>query len=379
MNAKALKILVVVTLVCVFAALAVQKLGSPGNGADALPERVVPTLADKLNDIAAIEITSGGESITLARAGDTWTLASKDGYPAKFETVKALLVGLAELQPRERKTADPALYARLGLADPGPESEALGVTLTGVDGSTVADLVLGEQVQSGSAQQRFVRASGDPQAWLAEGRVDAPTDPMRWLDTAVTQIPRDRVRRVTITHADGSVVSIAREQGGSDYALESVPEGRTPKSAGEVGAPASALVGLRFDDVRKGDAPADAPEPVVAVYETTDDLRVTIRSWQADGKTWAAISAEATAPQAAPADPENPSPEPPAETPQDRADALNAKLAGWLFSLPQYQAGQLRKTMDDLTQAPPEEPAPEGDDPASVPFLDAADDGPDGE
>lgn len=393
MNAKTLKILVVVTLVCVLAAFALQKLGDPGAGEPGLPERVVPGLADQLNDIAAIELTGGAGSVSLARSDEEWTVASKDGYPAKFETVKQLLIGLAEFAPRERKTADSERYGRLGLADPGEGSDSLGVKLANADGSTIAEFVLGEQVNSGAKQQRFVRVAGDDQSWLAEGRIDAPTDAVGWLDTSITQIARDRITRVAITHPDGEVVSIAREQGGTNYTLETVPEGRSAKSAAEVGAPTSALAYLRFDDVRAGDSMTDeAGEPVIAVYDTADDLRVTVRTWQLDGKTWASFAAESMAEPAEPgAGP--PSDEaagkraatPPAEIPADpqaEVDALNSKLTGWLFSIPEYQAKSFRKRLTDLTDEPePVEdeaaggrPADGDDEPVFIPTRDAADD-----
>ena len=385
MNAKTLRILVIATLVCVAAAFAFQKLGAPGSGQADLPDRVAPGLAARLNEVAAIEITGAEGALRLARAGEEWTVASKDGYPAKFEIVKQLLVALAELAPRERKTTDPERYTRLGLADPGASSESLGVTLAAADGSEIAGFILGEQVDAGGKPQRFVRTAGDPQSWLAEGKIDAPTDAMRWLDAAITQIARDRVTRVTITHPDAEVVSLAREQGGTNYTLETVPEGRTPKPAGEVGAPASALAYLRFDDVcAGGGTDGQAGDPVVAVYETADGLRVTVRTWEVEGKWWATFDAEAIAEPTAPAgeSPEDEAPSAdPAADPQAEADTLNAKLSGWLFSIPEYQAKSFRKRLADLTEEPqPTEDAAEGDllapppdRPASVPSLDAVD------
>lgn len=389
MNAKTLKILVVATLVCVAAAFAFQKLGSPGSGQADLPDRVAPGLAARLNEVAAIEITGAEGALRLARAGEEWTVASKDGYPAKFDTVKQLLVALAELAPRERKTADPERYTRLGLTDPGVGSESLGVRLAAADGSEIAGFILGGQVDAGGTPQRFVRTAGDPQSWLAEGQIDAPTDAMRWLDAAITQIARDRITRVTITHPDAEVVSLAREQGGTNYTIETVPEGRTPKPAGEVGATASALAYLRFDDVRAGEGPdGQAGEPVVAVYETADDLRVTVRTWEVEGKWWATFEAEAIAGPAAPAGESSeespPSADPPADPaadPQAEADTLDAKLSGWVFSIPEYQAKSFRKRLADLTEEPPPAEdaaagdllAPPPDRPASVPSLDAVD------
>ena len=381
MQPKTMKILVVATVAFVVLAVLFQQLGGPGGGGSKLPERIAPGLADRLNDVAEIEITGPDGSLDLTKAGEGWAVASKDGYPAEFETVKQLLVGLAELAPREQKTADPARYARLGLGDPGEGSDSLGVSLSAADGSVVAGFVLGLEVNSGSTAQRYVRTVGEAQSWLAEGRIDAPTDAMRWVDTSVTQIARDRVTRVTITHPDGEVVSLAKEQGGTSFVLESVPEGRVPKAAGQVGAPASALGYLRFEDVRAGeDLTDEVGEPVIAVYETTDGLTVTVRTWQLDGKVWASFTAEGAAAAKPEGEGESGGEPPAGPDAASEAEELNGKLAGWLYAVPQYQADSFRRRLVDLTDEQPEpaeDPAAEepeaGDEPGFEPRLDAAD------
>lgn len=400
MNAKTLKLLLVATLVVVAGAFAARRFGSSAGRAPELPEHIAAGLSDRLNDVAAIEIASKGKVLDLARKGDDWVVASSAGYPAKFEAVKQILVALADLKPRERKTADPSLYARIGLDEPAEASDAVAVTLRDASGGEVAKLILGNEVAEGGASQRYVRLASDPQSWLAEGRTNPSIDPLQWMDRDLMRVPRDRITRVTITHPDGEVVQIEREQGGTNYTLTNPPEGRSPKGAGEIGAPSSALAYLRFDDVRKADDPGFEPgEPTKAVYETGDGLRVTVTTWKVDDKTWAAFAAESVVPppessappadggDAAPATPEGGQPgasEPPA-TEKEAAD-LNARLAGWLYQIPEYQAASFRKHLSDLTEeakpaSPPGAGAPapgDEDAPLFVPTIDAKDPDPGG-
>lgn len=397
MNAKTLKILAVVTLLVVLAAVAVQRLSGGGAAPEPLPEGVLPALAERINEVASIEVAGGSETVTLARRDGAWVVESKAGYPAKFETVKQALVALSELTPRERKTSDPARYGRLGLEDPSEGSDAVRVVLRDASGTDVGGAVLGDEVSEGGASMRYVRAVGDDQAWLAEGRVTVPTDPLQWIDRDILRIARDRVTRVTITHPDGEVVSIVREQGGTNYTLESVPEGRAPKPAGEIGAPASALSYLRLDDVRDvAESGLELGEPTTALYETTSGLKITVRSWEADGTVWASISAEAPPEAAAaPGTPAGQDAAPPEQAGDSGSDAapaepaedgdatrteaaeINAKVSGWLYAIPDYQATSLRKRTADLTEEPqaPEEAAPEDDSGEALPppFLPAGD------
>ncbi|MBK7403986.1 MAG: DUF4340 domain-containing protein [Phycisphaerales bacterium] len=410
MNAKTLKILLVATVVVVVGAFAAQRFGSAGAKPPELPERVVPGLSDKINDVASIDIASKGKSVSLSRRDGEWVVASAAGYPARFESVKSALVELADLKPRERKTTDSARYARLGLGDPTEENDAVSVELKDASGGQIARVILGNEVAGGSSSQRYVRVASDPQTWLAEGKASPATDPMQWVDRELIRIPRDRVTRVTITHPDGEVVRLEREQGGSNYTLADLPEGRTPKGAGELGAPASALAYLRFDDVRRADAPGmELGDATDAVYETTDGLHLTVKTWQVDGKTWASFVAEYVAPPT----PEQPEPaaagsdaakdtaaeaggEKPKEAGDDadksaatqkEASDLNSKLGGWLYQIPEYQAASFRKHLADLTEeAKAEAPVPEAapganawptdngeDEPVIVPSLESKD------
>ncbi|MEQ8659812.1 MAG: hypothetical protein RLW62_03250, partial [Gammaproteobacteria bacterium] len=85
-------------------------------------------LLDRLNDIERVRLTNGDTETVLARAGERWLLASKDGYPADGSAVRRAVLQVAGLRVVEPKTASPERYARLGVQD---------VDADGADGTLV--------------------------------------------------------------------------------------------------------------------------------------------------------------------------------------------------------------------------------------------------
>ena len=125
--------------------------------------------------------------------------------------MKKALIGLAELRTVEAKTADPERYAALGLAPPDAE-EGAGTDVRLLDGSGggVAALTVGNAARAG-ANRLYIRRDGEERTWLARGELELGETPKDWVDTMVLRLDGDRVRRVTITHADdGEVLALER-------------------------------------------------------------------------------------------------------------------------------------------------------------------------
>lgn len=387
MKPKVLVNLLVVTGVLVLVAAIVPRLGK-GPAKGELPERLLPTLKDRINDITSITVTSGGQSTIVERRDKAWVIPAKGAYPARFETVKEALLGLDELVPLEAKTANPELYARIGVQEPGEGAPSTRLTLANADGAEIASVILGDEVVEGGDPKRYARVAGQDRAFLAAGRVHAPIDPMAWIDTELLRIGRDRVSRITIRHPDGETIELVRDATGANYTLQGVPEGREPKTPGEISAAAGSLNYLRFEDVRSMESPGfELDEPVLAAYELSNGVRLMVTLWAHEGMHWASFEAEGPAAPIQPTDAsptEDPSTagEPTTDDPtaeaRKEAGELNAKLRGWVFSIPSYQAETMRKRMADLTQAPAasEDALPENppESPSFLPTLDAADD-----
>jgi len=375
---KGLLALVALTVVVGLAAWGLRaRSQTPG---ETLPERVFPGLAAQLNELTGLTVTGHDESFHLHKTGETWGMDEKDGHPVRFERLKGLLVALSELKPLDRKTASPALHAKLGLQAPGDEgSSSVQVTVLGADSAPVADLIVGRP--GPAARTRYVRKAGEDQTWLVQGELNADASAQMWVDTEIMRLEPANVAHVTTTHADGEVLHVDKQAKEDPvWTIADVPEGREPKNAGSAATVAGALQYLDFDDVAAADKRA-LPESdrATTVFETWDGMTITVTAAREPAP------APAPPPPEPAADGETPPPTPPAPEATDwitvtvaaadsasddvkkHAAELNARVSPWVYKLGKYKATTLRQHIADLTQPKPEKPAetPEASEPAA--------------
>ncbi len=103
------------------------------HGPDSAAESTGPVLPLKqadLNAVTRLKIFKGdGSHATLTREATRWVVAER-GYAADTGQVRKLLLDLSALQVEEQKTADPALYAKLGVEDPrGAQTQSTGLDI----------------------------------------------------------------------------------------------------------------------------------------------------------------------------------------------------------------------------------------------------------
>jgi len=371
MSARVLIILLVVTIAAVAGAVLVSSSGSSAPTED-VPSAVFPGLSDKLENLARIEIRKGGDSLTIEETGEGWGLADKGGYPVRFEKVRDLALGIAELEPLERKTANPELHERIGLEGPAEGSESTLVVFKDASGAELASLIVGSREFRGANQKWYVRKSGEEQTWLAEGRLDLQTSLATWTDRDIVRLPRDRIESVMITHPDGETLLIYREaESDRNFLVEGVPEGReltTEAAANPIGA---ALAFLSFQDVAsEAESDVDFSRATIAEYITWDGLTVTVRTVEEDGEWWITIDADAPAAPPVEDDAEPASAEP--AGPAAEADQINEKTLGWVFQVQQGKGANFTKRPEDLLKPLPD------NEPSGPPTQDAGPPSPDG-
>lgn len=265
-------------------------------------DRLAPTLAERGDGAGRIEIISAGQTLRLEKRDGGWVLPEHGAFPAEEDRVRRLVTTLSEMRKVEAKTGDPALYGRLGVQWPdtgtgevsASGASAIGPTLVRVldgSGAPIAEIVLGASSFEGGQARQFARVLNEGQSWLVSARAEIPATATRWMNALFIEIPRERVRRATITHPDGMVVAVSREDSASDFAVEDIPPGLEPISEGLANRVGFALAFVNFTEVR-GDPGEEAPGAVEAVYETFAGLRVILRVVPDEGGGWVTATAE---------------------------------------------------------------------------------------
>jgi len=339
-----------------------------------------PLLADlkaQLNAVREVKIV-GAANVTLAtieRAEDGWKLRERNGYPVDAGKLRGLLIALADARRVEAKTANPAMHERLAVEDvAGEKAQGVAVEIAGA-GPTFR-VIVGENNARGKGT--YVRLDGDATSWLVDTNIAVERRPVEWLQRELIHLPTSRIATVEVTPPAGEPIRIAREKGlAGDFRVQNMPRGREPQSEFVADATAGLLDSLRFDDVVAVDALAEPADGVrVARFVSNEGLTVTMRSWQANGKTYGRFAADldsevatawaeapptaavAVEPVATEADPKASADATaltePAETAETRLvtlrtelDTLQQRFAGRVFELPAFKASSLNRGMED--------------------------------
>ena len=305
----------------------------------------VAGLADAQAGIDRIEIERGGKTLVLARAGDAWTVASRDGYPARFEEVKALVSGLASLKTEQKMTARKERHGELALA--WPDDSGRGAKVRVLAGErAVAELVLGEERANPRAQ--FVRRADEDQCWRVLGSVMADLDTRRWVDAELLSLPEAEVDAVTVNGlelkgtagADGRKAFTAVESAAPVAAGDF--EWTDLRKAAAIRTLPGWLARLELEDVRK--ATGGTVDP--AISPTFDMVRGTleVRAVRDGDGVW--ISFEATPKAGAPsADEINAKRRYPGDPFVPDWTEFAKKHAGWEYKLPAWKLTSLEEAM----------------------------------
>ena len=328
-------------------------------------DALLPDLRARINTIEQLDIERAGAPIvTLATEGGTWTVTNRSGYPADVGRIRQALLALADARILEVKTANPDRYGALGVNDPGEEgSRGVRLTVTGSDFET--RLIVGDTNQQG---QRYLRLAEQAAAVLIDKDPALPDAVTDWLRPELVDLPASGMTQIGIRHGDGEMIEMTRTtDGGPEFDVLDVPEGRELSYPTVVNGIAAALSNLTLVDVRPASSPGTAPDAdTVSRFETADGLRVTVRTFRSDDESgdWIAISAAADELAAGPAgdaasDSSDDSPskagaaddnDPAGSNAAATAASLNARLGGWQFRIDDYKLEQLTRRWDDILQ-----------------------------
>ncbi|MBT76798.1 MAG: DUF4340 domain-containing protein [Gammaproteobacteria bacterium] len=299
---------------------------------------VLPGLDTALNDITKLTIkTAGNRTVTtLMRGTERWTVVERGHYPADVGKIRQNLIALANAMVIEEKTADPALYARLGVEDIA-SADATGIELIIDSLNSSYRIIVGMTGIRGS--QAYARLPDTDTSLLIAANLELDSEPADWLDHTLIDIPASDIVRVTTTHPDGETVAIEKNApDAGNFELVNQPvdsELTTPGAANSIG---SLLTGLTFDDVlTRENAGLQDQQPVVTRFVTLAGLVIIANIHPGTEQNF--VSFEFTTVAEDEASPASAS---------AKADELNARYGNWLFILPSYKLEQLTRRQADL-------------------------------
>ncbi len=301
-------------------------------------ELLLPELRAQINSIDRVTVRTGGAKTvaSLVRRDAGWILAERHDYAADMGRIRKNLIALAEARILEEKTANPEFYERLGVEDVDGEN-AGGIELTLSAGEAKTVIIIGRP-GAGNTGQVYARRGGESASWLISGALDLPQETGQWLDRRLTEIDAKRLRTVTIRHPDGELLQLEKATAeAADFTVAGVPEGSELSYPTVGNAVGGALADLTLDNVEPaaGFTPGKV-QPIVARFEAFDGLVVEVSTWKLPSGDRVAISASTTA-----------------GTAQAEAGEINTRLAGWVYTLPEFKGEQLTKRLTDLLQPLP--------------------------
>ena len=351
MSKRTVAILAAALVVLLVLVVVGQRGGTSPAGAGAA---LVPNLDAALADIERVTIVkANNETVaTLEKRPDRWVVADKNEYVADAAKLRQALTALAEAHVLEQKTATPELYGRLGVEDvTGTTAAGISVALT-ASGRQLPTVILGN---AEGAKFRYARRAGEAQSFLIDRNPDVPRVAAQWVDARIIDVRGERVREVTITHADGEVLKLSKASSElANFDVATVPEGRELSYPGVANVVGNALRELNLEDVQPSSAPAEGEQTVVE-YRTFDGLVVRVVGVEREDENWITLeaSADPAQPAAAPPAAADGAAATPAADPSAEAARINAKVGGWRYKIAGFQYDQMTRRMADLLKAPP--------------------------
>lgn len=211
-------------------------------------QKLLPNLNP--DEIAAVAITKGDESVTLERGEGRYTIEEANGYRAKNEAVNRLIRDLLELSLERDVGRSEELQAELEIEPPGEET--IDVVLENEAGQEMVHLRVGKRFEGGAGNYvQRLDGAGEHPIYLTEKGVFLSSGKDSYLDKEIIDVASSDIARI-----EGPDFVFARESddGSGELELQEIPAGRKVKSA-EASRVRNVLSRLSFDEVWVADDP----------------------------------------------------------------------------------------------------------------------------
>lgn len=345
MSSKKLTILAIITVLMVIWAVVQSRISSGPGGRTGTEVYLIQGLDPA--DIGSIVLGWGEGAVTLKREGGRFVVASKDNYPAEPKQINTLLTRCLEIRTSESKpyTNNPANHEELGVTEQKARSV---VKFFKLDSKLLTGVIVGKDRELGEGN--YIRLADSNSVYIAQNVPWFGGKATDYVNQELTSIKREDIQSVTVKYSGGEYGLKAGEDG-KTVVLENMPEGKRLKSSDSETA-FSALVNLRFDDVKKN--PGGLSFDKQFVCRLKDSTVYNVNLAQKDSSTYITCQAEYTGDVPVEVGKDEPEDELKKKEAKllarDKAKEFTAKHQGWIYEIPEWKAKYLTKPLSDLLE-----------------------------
>ncbi len=248
---------------------------------------LLPGLKAALPELQSLELSQADTTLTLRREPKDW-LIEDARWPADSRWLQPLLLGLADAQCDEPRTAKPSRFEEIGVAWPPAQQSAPTDGAFAQPTARVTVLIEGQpqSVVIGFARSRggtFVRVEGQASSCFTRTDLRLPATPAEWFEPRLLSIPMAEVETVQLGEGSAPPLRLVVREG------HAIPEGQAMSLTPLPDALVSALVNLRLNRVM---ALGDAPQAQrVMQLSLADGRGVRVALWREGATTWANLQA----------------------------------------------------------------------------------------
>jgi len=228
MNARILGVLLLLLAVLGGGALLIRQQDANRKPADS-GSLGQPLLKDlQAANVTTISIRQPGAALTIARKGESWTIAERDGFPADYDKVRDFVLKTIALKIGQNEPIGEKDRARLQLDASGTQVE-----FQGADGKPLARLTLGrkhfktetENPDKAIGDGRYVMLPADEKRVyvVSDPLAQASTSSSDWISKAGFEV--DKVKTLELREPEGAV-------SGSSWRIERAGDSADWKLAG---------------------------------------------------------------------------------------------------------------------------------------------------
>lgn len=238
-------------------------------------------LEESIDKVSHIEIENNINTVYLFNEKGTWSLPNYYNYPASDDKIRKFLLNTLQLKTVDKKTNNPDLHNKLGLAYPLDE-ESFRVRLLNENKDLLSDFIIGKTFVHNN-ELSYVRKFNDNQSWLFKNNFNYYKDEIEWSEDSILKIARWRIKSVNITSKNDNEESIfiyKKKHSDQSFSLKDIPNNYTLNDTVSFNEFASLLESIKKTNIRKLSSLVNAHISKKIIFTTFDGLIIKISEYR---------------------------------------------------------------------------------------------------